>query len=211
MDRYIEKKAEKVKEKIEEDINSKNLSEIKDCFNYILNDKELKFIEYYNSTVLKGKKIDFEEFSKQWGLIFAKDFYANFNKVFKKDYDKRINEIRKKRDIIDFYIRFCIPKEGYIQHSFCSKLFHTILPEEFPPVDSNLINRFKLKNESYILSIFIIKKAYEEYIKNNEDKIDKIREILSKEKFKDLQIKKISNIRIIDMFYRWYIKNKSIK
>ncbi len=207
MVRYIEEKAKKVKEIIEEDINSKNLNEIEDCFNCFLNDKELKFIKYYSSTVSGREKIKFKDFTKQWGLRISKKFYTNFDK----EHDNRINEIREKKDIVDFYIRYCIPKEGRIQHSFCSKLFHTILPEEFPPVDSNLINRFKLKNESYILSILIIKKAYEEYIKNNEDKIDKIREILSKEKFKDLQIKKISNIRIIDMFYRCYAKTKSSK
>jgi len=204
MHRYIEKKAKRVKEKIEEVIK-KNLSEIEDCFNYFLNDKELNFIKYYNSTVLEGMKIDFGEFSKQWGLRLRKAFYADFDK----ERDKRINEIREKEDIVDFYISYCIPKKGNIQHSFCSKLFHTILPDKFPPVDSNLRNVFKLQNESYILSILIIKKAYEDYIRDNKDKINEIQGILRK--FELLQIDKISDIRVIDMFYRCYANNKSTK
>lgn len=200
MDRYIEKKTEKVKEKIEEDINSKNLSEIEDCFNYFLNDKELNFIKFYNSTVLGREKIKFREFSKQWVLRLGKNFYTDFDN----EYDERINEIKKKRDIVGFYITYCMPEGENVQHSFCSKLFHTILPEEFPPVDSKLREKFHLLNENYLLSILIIQKAYEDYIRDNKDKINKIREILSQKKFELLQIYKISNIRIIDMFYRCY-------
>ncbi len=207
MDRYIEKKAKKVKEKIEEDISSKNLNEIENCFNYFLNEKELNFIKYYNSTVLKRKKINFREFSNQWGLRLSKNFYTDFDN----ECDKRMSEIREKKDIVGFYIRYCIPDKGKIQHSFCSKLFHTILPKEFPPVDSKLIDRFKLGGESYILRILIIKKAYEDYIRDNKDKINEIKYVLSKPKFSKLQIDKISDIRIIDMFYRCCVNNKSTK
>jgi hypothetical protein len=207
MHRYIEKRAEKVKEKIEEDINS-NLNMIEDCFSHFLNGKERKFIEYYNSTVLKGGKINFREFSKQWVLRLSKDFYADFEN----DYEKRIDEIRNKRDIIDFYISYCIPKEGRTQHSFCSKLFHTIIPDKFPPVDSKLRKEFGLINENYLLSILIIKKAYKDYIRDNKDKIEKIREKLFRQKkFGILQINEISSIRIIDMFYRHCVQPKSRK
>jgi|GEM_PF-2556742 len=209
MDRYIEKKAEEVK-KILEEITPEGEKKIKDCFSYFLNNKkEMKFIDYYKKTVLEKDKINFVNFRNQWGLQRAnKDFYVNFNKVFGKEYDKGISEIREKKDIVGFYVTYCMPEGENVQGSFCSKLFHTIFPEEFPPVDRNLRNTFKLQNESFILAILIIKKGYKEYIQDNENKFKHIRDVLPNEKFNELKINKISNIRIIDMFCRFYARNQ---
>ena len=124
--RYIERKSEKVKEILEKDINPKRLNEIENCFNYYLIHEKI-FLDYYNKTVIELNKdeINFVEFGNQWRLLRSnKDFYVKFNKVFGKEYDKGINEIRKKGDIVSFYDKYCVPNEGKIQHSFCSKLFH---------------------------------------------------------------------------------------
>ena len=86
---------------------------------------------------------------------------------------------------------------------FCSKLFHTILPCEYPPVDRRILEEFELS--SAIGNVLIVKKAYENSIKDrgNKNKLDIIRKVLSKDKFSEFRVDKLSDMRILDMFY-WY-------
>jgi hypothetical protein len=85
---------------------------------------------------------------------------------------------------------------------FCSKLFHTILPDEFPPVDNFIIGYFQLQKGT-IDSVLIIQRGYLLFIKENKDQIGLIRELLSTETFKKLKIDNLSDNRILDMYY-WY-------
>ena len=91
--------------------------------------------------------------------------------------------------------------------SFCSKLFHTVLPNEFPPVDNPIKNRFNLQNEDFIDSVLIIKKGYELFLEDNQDKIHLIKGVLSKPKFAELRVNELSDIRILDMYY-WFKENR---
>jgi len=118
-----------------------------------------------------------------------------------------ISEIRGKENITDFYNRFCIDNLGKKRGSFCSKLFHTILPSKFSPVDNQIRKRFNLQNEDFITSILIIKRGYELFIKENTKLINLIRKTLSKSKFSYLRIKELSDIRILDMYY-WFKLNR---
>jgi len=204
MDQSIESKAVLVKKKIEEDFRELNEQEIENFFDNFRNDKRtLSFIKYYNKTVLDKTKIKFSEFSYQWALHLTKKFYTYFNE----NYDSLINEIRNKRDIRDFHNRFCIDNLRKRRGSFCSKLFHTILPSEFPPVDNAIRKRFNVQNEDFITSVLIIKRGYELFIKENSELINLIRKILSKSKFSYLRINELSDIRILDMYY-WFKENR---
>ena len=195
------KKAILVKNKIEENLRKEDIEKFFDKFQE--DQRTLSFIEYYNKTVLDKERIKFGKFSYQWALHLPKKFYTFFDK----NYDFMISEIRGKENITDFYNRFCIDNLGKKRGSFCSKLFHTILPSKFSPVDNQIRKRFNLQNEDFITSILIIKRGYELFIKENTKLINLIRKTLSKSKFSYLRIKELSDIRILDMYY-WFKLNR---
>ncbi len=201
---YIESKAVLVKKKIEEDFKELDGKDLERFFDRFQNDKRtLSFINYYNKTVLDREKIKFSTFGYQWALHLTRKFYTFFDE----NHDSMINEIKNKKKIRDFHNSFCIDNLGKRRGSFCSKLFHTVLPSEFPPVDNAIRKRFELNNEDFITSVLIIKMGYELYIKDNQEKINLFRKILSKDKFSYLRINELSNIRILDMFY-WFKENR---
>lgn len=148
-------------------------------------------------------RIKFSEFSYQWALHLTKKFYTYFDE----NYDFLINEIINRKNIKDFHDRFCIDNLGKRRGSFCSKLFHTILPSEFPPVDNPIRKRFNLQNEDFITSVLVIKRGYELFTKENSELINLIRKMLLKNKFSYLRINELSDIRILDMYY-WFKENR---
>ncbi|GAH89827.1 unnamed protein product, partial [marine sediment metagenome] len=123
--------------------------------------------------------INFGEFKQQWAIQgMRKYIYQDFDNNF----EERKREIIREKDIINFYNKYCRKERN--EAAFCCKLFHTILPNEFPPLDNPIRNHFKLHRIDFIESLLIVKKAYELFIKDNQDKIQMIRDILNKPKFK---------------------------
>jgi hypothetical protein len=155
MEYDTESKAILVKKQIEKDFNQTNLQELEIFFDKFLKDnRTLSFIEYYNKTVLDKERIKFSQFKRQWAIQgMTKEIYTYFDE----NHDQLKGEIITKKDISSFFENYCTRdrREG----SFCSKLFHTFFPSEFPPVDNPIRRRFNLKNEDFITSVLIIKKA----------------------------------------------------
>tara|TARA_B100002003_G_scaffold20706_1_gene17155 strand:+ start:365 stop:847 length:483 start_codon:yes stop_codon:yes gene_type:complete len=158
MKQSIDSLAVQVWVNIELEFDNLNKQQIESFFDKFRHDKRtLSFIEYYNRTVLDKEKIQFREFKYQWSLHFTTKFYTDFDL----NYDKLIDEIWNKKNIKEFYDNYCIDNYGKRktrQGSFCSKLFHTILPSEFPPIDTAIRNRFDLQGKEFITSVLIIKK-----------------------------------------------------
>lgn len=136
-------------------------------------------------------------------MHLPREFYEGFDK----NYGERVNEIKLKKDIKSFHDQFCIDSHGKRHGSFCSKLFHTFLPDEFPPLDNPIRKHFGLQNEEFITAVLIIKKGYEMFIKENSRSISLLKEILLKDKFSYLRINELADIRILDMFY-WLSKSR---
>ena len=202
MEQEFESKANFVKIQIEKDFTALNEFELEQFFEKFKDDKRtLSFFEYYNKTVLDKEKINFGEFKRQWAIQGMTREVFNF---FSDNFEKLKEEI-KKRDIKKFFEKYCcaVRKEA----SFCSKLFHTILPDEFPPVDNPIKKKFHLQKEEFIKSVLIIKLGYKLFIAKNPDKITLIRKLLSKSKFAYLRINELSDIRILDMYY-WFKENR---
>jgi len=203
MEQELESKANLVKIQIKKDFNAIDKTELETFFDKFKDDKRtLTFLGYYNKTVLNKKKIDFGEFKRQWAIQGMTKEVFNF---FSDNFERLKNEIKKERDIKTFFEKYCceVRKEA----SFCSKLFHTILPNEFPPVDNPIKKKFQLQKEEFINAVLIIKRGYKLFIEENSDKIDLIRRILSKPKFAYLRIDELSDIRILDMYY-WFKENR---
>ncbi len=203
MNNEFESKANSVKIQIEKDFNVLDESELEEFFKKFKDDsRTLSFLEYYNKSVLDKEKIDFGEFKRQWAIQGMTREVFNF---FTENFDKLKGEIKKETNIKTFFEKYCstVRKEA----SFCSKLFHTILPDEFPPVDNPIKKKFHLQKEEFIKSVLIIKKGYQLFIKENQDKINLIKKLLSKPEFANLRINELSDIRILDMYY-WFKENR---
>ena len=186
-----------VKDVIEKDFKNLELEEIERFFEDFIEIKGNKsFINFYNKTVLYRERIKFGEFKRQWAIQgMTREVYSYFDEHQK----QLIAEIKTHKNIQDFFYKYCIQKRR--EGSFCSKLFHTILPSEFPPVDSKVRERFNLQNEDYIKSVLIIKKGYEMFIKENPELIHLFRKVLMKDMFSILRVNELSDIRILDMYY----------
>ena len=203
MDKYIELKAISVKNQIEEDFKGLNELELERTFDKFAKDKRtISFLEYYNRTVLDKERIDFGVFKRQWAIQgMTRQVFNTFNDNF----NGLKSEILKEKNINDFFENHCCTVRR--EASFCSKLFHTILPDEFPPLDNPIKKKFNLQREEFIKSVLIVKRGYRLFIENNFDKIDLIRKILSKPKFAYLRINELSEIRILDMYF-WFKENR---
>ena len=199
----VEQKAISIKQEIEKEFKEHNEQELEAAFDEFRKDKRaLSFIEYYNKTVLDKERINFGQFKKQWAIQGMKKEVISY---FDENSDKLKEEIASEKNIQKFFETHCckVRKEA----SFCSKLFHTFLPAEFPPVDNPTKKNFHLQKEDFIKSVLIIKRGYELFVKENANLIKLIRKILSKPKFAYLRAGELSNIRILDMYY-WFKLNR---
>jgi hypothetical protein len=197
----FKERAEIVRQRIESDFsNSKNIENIIDEFKG--DQRTIAFIKYYNSIVLDNEKIDFGTFKSKWAIQgMTREVYSFFNNNFDKLRDEIIND----KNIDSFYKNYCCTERN--ETIFCCKLFHVILPHEFPPIDNNIIKHFKLNERNKMNSYKIIKYGYELFISKNEDIINQIKKVLLKDEYKYIRIKELSNYRILDMIY-WFILNR---
>jgi hypothetical protein len=191
-------------EKIQRDFSQLDEGRIDSFFEQFMHDnRTLSFLKFYNKTVLDGERINFGEFKRQWAI---QGMSAEVYRYFDENYEKLREEILNKKDIRSFFIEHCTKKRK--EAAFCSKLFHTFLPEEFPPIDNPIKSEFSLIGEDPIESILVIKKGYDLFVRKNPDKMKLIRQVLSKPKFSFLRIQELSDIRILDMFY-WFKLSRS--
>jgi len=194
---YIDSKALEVKRLIENDIVTLTAKDLDDFFTKSLADnRTVSFTNYYNRTVLDKETINFGEFKQQWAIQGMK---RHIYQAFDKHFDERKQEIIREKDIKNFFNKYCRIERN--EAAFCCKLFHTVLPNEFPPLDNPIRRHFKLQRIDFIESLLIVKKAYELFIRENEFKIKMIRNNLNKPRFKILRINELSNLRLLDMYY----------
>lgn len=159
-------------------------------------------IKIINAKSIGNKKTESKRKNKI-DIINKQEFQskANYVKIqIEKDFET-LNEFELEK----FFEKYCctIRREA----SFCSKLFHTILPDEFPPLDNPIKKKFNLQKEEFVKSVLIIKLGYKMFFEENPNKIDLIRKLLSKSKFTYLMINELSDIRILDMYY-WFKENR---
>jgi len=190
---YIVSKALEVKRQIENDIATLTAKDLDYFFTEsIADNRTISFTKYYNKTVLDKETINFGEFKQQWAIQgMKKHIYQDFDNNFK----ERKQEIIKEKDIKNFFNKYCRIERN--EAAFCCKLFHTVLPNEFPPLDNPIRKHFKLQRIDFIESLFIVKKAYELFIND-----------LSKNKFKIFRISELSDFRLLDMYYWLKISRK---
>jgi len=169
---------------------------------FVLDDRTLSFIRYYNRTVLDKERISFGEFKHQWAI---QGMTSQVIKYFDDNYDAIRDEILQEKNIKKFYLRHCVSVRK--EASFCSKLFHTHLPNDYPPLDNPIRNRFNLGKEEFIKSVLMVRDAYKQFIEDNGVYIKMVRSILSDPKYSYLRVSELSDIRIIDM-YLWFKENR---
>lgn len=191
-----------VHQQILQDFKSLKMYELERLLNGIREDNRvISFIRYYNRTVLDKERFDFGEFKHQWAIQGMNKEVIDY---FNSNYDNFKKEIIGEKNLNKFFIRYCcrVRKEA----SFCSKLFHTFLPDEFPPLDNPIKKLFHLQNEDFIKSVFIMKNGYRTFSKNQTEIIKSIRTLLLKPQYKYLRGNELSDFRILDMYY--WLKNR---
>ena len=194
---FIDLKAIEVKSKIENDVAGMTAAEIDKFFTKKLFDKRvISFTKFYNKTVLDKERFNFGEFKHQWAIQGMKKHIYQY---FEDNFEELKREIINEKNILSFYNKYCRKERN--EASFCCKLFHTSLPDEFSPLDNPIREHFKLQRIDFMESFLIVKKAYELFIKDDKDQIQMIRDILNKPKFKVLRVNEISDLRLMDMFY----------
>jgi len=195
---------------IEKDFENYDNEKLIELFRKYLKDKRsIDFVKYYNRTVLDKEKINFGMFSNKWALHLRK----NHIDYLDKNYELLKKEILNKKDIYSFYKKFGIDKNGRRNKSFCCKIFHSFLPNEFIPLDNPIRNHFKLKDfnsDHHLWCEQIIRSGYLIFISKNKKKIKLIKEVLSDKEFEFFRIKELSNIRLLDMIY-WFILNREVE
>jgi len=214
----MEEKIKLIEKKIKDDLNNLDEEKIESFFDEFKKDKDFSFIEYYNKTVLDKERISFGEFVS-WRNFAIRGMPRTVYNYFDENYGKIIEEIKRERNIEKFFSKYCkkgnkITNSKRNEVAFCSKLFHTILPDEYPPVDSRVRERFReCRLPSGMVGVLIIKKAYKNSIKDkdNKDKLDIIKEVLSKKKFSEFRAGELSDMRILDMLYWFGIEKMHIK
>jgi hypothetical protein len=218
----IEKKGESVSKIIQGDFQGEyfhfySYEDIEFFFDQF--DKKIKvFIEYYNKIILDKNEISFGKFNYYWALHLRKKDIIYFDNNFYK-LKKLKNEIENEKNIDLFYERYCC-KEGESDGAiyccernekiFCCKLFHAILPNEFPLIDNQIMKYFKSSNKDgkgKMDSYKIIHRGYDLFIDSNKEKIDQIKQALTKDKYDYIRIKELSYYRFLDMIY-WFILNR---
>ena len=198
---YTIEKAELVKTILINDFS--NINTIKTDIDEFINDKRtLKFIEYYNKIVLDHERIKFGTFKALWAIQgMTKEVYTYFDTNF----DKIKEEIICTKNIETFFEKHCCKERE--EAIFCCKLFHVILPNEFPPIDNPIIKHFKIDKEHKITAYKIIKNGYELFIKEKTNKMKDLRDLLSNKNYNYLRTNELSDFRILDMIY-WFKLNR---
>lgn len=188
---------DEIKIQIENDIASVTAEDLDIFFTESLNDKRaISFLNYYNKTVLDKEIINFGEFKHHWAIQWMrKQVYQEFDNHF----EETKQEIIKNKDIVAFFNKYCRTERD--EAAFCCKLFHTILPNEFPPLDNPIRKHFKIHRMDFIESLLVVKKAYELFIGDNMKTIHLFRQKLQEPKFKFFRVRELSDLRILDMYY----------
>lgn len=200
----IEKRIEKEVEQVASSIGIKKFFKEFLSDEYITSLQVSDFIEYYNKTVLDRGEIDFLEFIHYWILGSALE-----SGIHNRPTCEIIWTLKTEREKIFGYItkkdfeglnRYMRDLTGKNQISFCSKLSHTVVPNEFPPHDSNVRTILELGDTADLEIYRAIIDAYSQYIHKHPDYLEKIRKELSDDGyFSILQINRVSDIRILDM------------
>ena len=198
---YTLEKAVSVKDRVKKDFS--DLNDIKNDINeFIMDKRTIKFIEYYNKIVLDKERISFGTFKALWAIQgMTKNVYSYFDN----NYDELKKEIINEKNIDLFFKRYCCEERE--EAIFCCKLFHVILPNDFPPIDNEIIKHFKMNRERKIESYKIIKHGYELFIKENKNIINTLRLLLMNNEYSYIRINELSDFRILDMIY-WFKLNR---
>lgn len=191
---------------------------IKDYIVYIDDEKNRKkgekkysnFHTFYSENVGKIKNIcnDVNYFDNFINIYSIRGLSVGYKK---KLYGarKEIVALLEKKDFLSLYDSYFqqqdTSKNGPSnQGCFWGKLIHLIYPTEYAAIDNAQRKLLKTNNNLFIIDYFVINLAYKKWIKDNPDKIKKIRNITLKVyKSANLELQNptaLSDLRLLDIF-----------
>jgi hypothetical protein len=189
--------------RIENDFSSFTDERIEYFFSqYFTKKKDKKFILFYNRIVIDKEPFSFGEFNYLWAIRMSTKARA----IFDENYAELKKEIIEQKNIRSFYEKYCCQERK--EAIFCCKLFHCVLPNEFIPVDNNIIAYFAhhtgLNPHDKIAAHSLIQAGYTAFLANHKDSIAKVKQTLSDSKYEFFRFNESSDFRILDLIY-WKI------
>ena len=189
--------------RVEKDFSSFTDERIRYFFSqFFATTKAKNFVFFYNRIVLDKQPFDFGEFNNRWAIRMS----TKAREIFDTKYEELKKEIIEQKNIQTFYEKYCCNERK--EAIFCCKLFHCVLPNEFPPVDNNIIAYFAhhtgLNHNDKIAAYSLIRAGYLLFLSNNKDRITKVKQALSDPKYRFLRLNESYDFRILDAIY-WKI------
>ncbi|MBX7242341.1 MAG: hypothetical protein K1X92_11380 [Bacteroidia bacterium] len=216
---YLNRQARAVTKKITADLCKENSEDgIIKIFTFHLNDKNSSnFQKYYSSITtneqnfLDKEKNFFKEFKSKYALSGID------NKYLQKLEDSKTEMLQRlaNNEIVELYFDYFEKAEiRYNQTiiyknlgSFLSKFAHTFNPNHYCALDNPIRTYFGMDKESFFMAFLIMSAAYKEWVNENPQLMQRIREIwIALCKDKKVEYIHFSDLKLLDLIY-WYKAN----
>jgi hypothetical protein len=218
---YIDSQINKVFEKIEYDLKGKSAEFL---FQEHFTDRVIKernkrkqfmsFQKFYFETLRSIDSIDFKEFKQMYSLQGVDTDYLEKLNENKEVISGLIDEGNLSKLYFDFFESAEIgTKNGNKKKtlgSFFTKLVHTLMPEEYTPVDIPMKNYFGFKKDSYFIAMIVISLAFKFWCDKNRKMVEEFKSLMCENLLKDYSIKiskdKVTDMKVMNTIF-WSVAN----
>lgn len=219
MEKYILRKKEGVKSKIETNINIDTIESIVlDAINFYITDTRSKnFQQYYFYTInntqnyLRDNRF-FHNFKSKYALQGIDNNYLDTLEKSKQAILGLLNGGKLIDLYFDYFAKAKLKRRDKTVNvdlgSFFAKLVHTFKPNEYCALDNPIKNYFGLDKESFYIAFMIISAEYKTWIIKNPEMIKSIREHIEKIDTDGIIVQeKLTDMKIMDLLF-WRIANR---
>ena len=213
---YVDKLSDHVYKKMSNDICESKMSELVLSVMKHTEDSLFKFHEYYIETLSDKFKMTFmssdnffRKFKYEYALQGISNAYLDEQlEIAKSDILGLIEQNKLSELYFNYFFQVKMPVTGnkfIVKNlgSFFAKLVHTFNPSEYCALDNPVKDYFKLQNESFFISFFVISDAYRKWAKEHLELLSSIRtQINYADKQNCLQVNKLSDMKLFDLIFR---------
>ncbi len=173
---------------------------------------------YYFKTLGKIDEIDFKVFKQRYSLQGVDSNYLKGLNNDRKDIQSIIDADKLSELYFKYFVSVGITTKNGIKKktlgSFFTKLVHTLKPEEYTPVDIPMKNYFGFENDSYMIAMIVISKAFKIWCNDNREIVEDFKGQICKyvNKYYSIDIgkEKVTDMKVMNTIF-WSIANPQVK
>lgn len=218
---YIDYLINRIIDKIESDLNGKSATFLfNEHFRKRIDEEKntrnqfIEFQKYYFATLKNIDEIDFKVFKQRYSL-------QGVNRAFLESLNESKIEIKnliESDKLAQLYFKFFESAEIETKNgisvktlgSFFTKLVHTLIPDEYTPVDIPMKNYFEVDKDSYYIAMIAISKAFKIWCDNNSKVVFEFKNLICKYFKEELSINinkdVITDMKVMNTIF-WSIAN----